>query len=323
MRSLVSLSVAVIAVLATATVSAAEMRSLRLATGKELGTYNLVGAAIRLVVEQSPVKDRLRIESVPTSGSTINVSGLREGAFDLALIQADQAVQAVRGSALFDGKPFPELRVLARLHEETTTLIVRQNAEIATLADLSGKRISIGPENSGGRAIVEQLLTRAAITPGEVVSERLTPQGALCGKKADAMLLVTGHPSALLAATIARCRAKIVPVTGPAVDALVDGTKGLDRAAIPARVYVGVSHAVPTIGTRALLAARADLDDSVVVDLLKVLADDLDLMRMLHPALTGLDKPADLKPTLSEPLVHPAAAAFLAGLSAGKGSGAK
>jgi len=326
MRRLVGLSAALAAIVLGCAAHAAEVRELRLATGKELGTYNLVGTAIHLVVEQSSSAARIKVTAIPTSGSTINIQGLRDGAFDLAIIQADQAIAATRGTAPFADKPFPELRVLARLHEETLALLVRSGVDVNGLSELNGKTVSIGGAGVGGRDLVERLFTAADVKPAMIVPDAVTAQTALCGKKADAVLTLTGHPSALLASVIARCHAKVEPLTGPAVDRLIADTKGLTRAAVPRRVYVGVGKAVPTIGTRALLAARSDLDDATATDVVRAIAENLDLMRMLHPSLQGLDQPADLKPDLDEPAVHPAAGRFLDGLvrdSKAKGSAVK
>jgi len=329
MRRLVGMSVALVAFVLGCAAHAAEVRELRLAAGKELGTYNLVGTAIHLVVEQSGAAERVKVTVVPTGGSTINIQGLRDGAFDLALVQADQAIAAVKGEGAFAGKPFPELRALARLHEETLALVVRSGVEVGGISDLNGKTISIGGTGAGGRDLVERLLSVADVRPATIVPDAVSAQKALCGKKADAVLTLTGHPSALLAGVIARCHATIAPIVGPGVDRLIADAEGLTRAAVPRRVYVGVGKAVPTVGTRALLAARADLDDRAAVDVVRAIAENLDLMRMLHPALQGLDKPADLKPDLARPVVHSAALRYLDelvhadGAGRGKGSAAK
>lgn len=323
MRRLITASaIAFLSIVAFGTARADEVRSLRLATGNELGTYNLVGSAIHIVLEQSGAAGRVRVEALPTGGSTINLTGLREGAFDLAVVQADQAIDAFKGLGVFAGKSFPELRAIARLHDETLAVLTRSDAGVAGLSDLAGKRLAAGVSDSPTRVLVERLLTTADVK-ANFVGEPLSPEAVLCRKKADAYLTVTGHPSALLAGVIARCRAKVDPVEGPAVDKMTTEIKGLEKDVVPRRVYVGVGKAVPTLGTRAILVARADLDDAVVTDVVRAIAENLDLMRMLHPALWGLNDAAALKPTLDEPTVHPAAARYFEGLPREKKSAAR
>jgi TRAP transporter TAXI family solute receptor len=82
-----------------------------------------------------------------TPGSVYNIEALRSGELDFGVVQSDVAFAAYNGEEGFVGAPFRDLRSVLPLHSELVTIVAR--AEIHQLADLSGKRINVGPEGSG------------------------------------------------------------------------------------------------------------------------------------------------------------------------------
>lgn len=306
-----ALSAAAVAFMTLTGSAQAETKSLTLATGSELGTYYPVGVALRMLLEQTPAAGKLALKAVPTKGSIDNLEGMRSGAFDLALVQNDQLKDAVQGTGAFAGKPIANLRSVMRLHEEALALVVRRSAKIRSLDDLSGHKIDLGAVGSAGRLIAEHLLAATA-KPGPLVVDlqNIAVSSALCQKRIDGAFLFIGHPSAVLVDALGRCKGRLVPLHGPAVDSVLKDNNGLSPAAIPARGYAGVNKPVPTIGSYAVLVARADLDDAAVHDLLAAASDNFNLLLMLHPALFGIENPAALRPDGGAVPLHAEAARF-------------
>ena len=123
---------------------AAEPNTVRILTASADGNY--FKAATQL---QGTLKDfgyKLDVRTSP--GSFHNVDQLGLGKTDLAIAQFDTIMVYV-GLGEEGKKKADNAQALAPLGEEFIHVIVNKKAGIKTLADLKGKRISVGPEHSG------------------------------------------------------------------------------------------------------------------------------------------------------------------------------
>ena len=128
----------------------------------------------------------------------------------------------------------------------------------------------------------------------------------LCDNKIDGFFYSVGHPSANIQDPTATCGAKLIPLTGPAVDKLVKEHAYFARAVIPGGMYAANPQPTETYGVLATLVTTAKAPDNVVYALVKATFDNFDEFKKLHPAFTNLDSTKMVKDGLSAPL-HPGA----------------
>ncbi|MFQ8429857.1 TAXI family TRAP transporter solute-binding subunit [Amaricoccus sp. W119] len=287
---------------------------LRLETGSLAAVYYPVGVALCRLPNQHRPETSLRCAAVPSEGSVANIEALRAGEADLALAQTDTAADAVAGEGAFaDAGPMDGLRSVMSLYPEPVTIVARADSGIASLTDLQGKRISLGQAGSGQRALADALMgalgwdaASFAETP-DLPTEDLA--AALCGGEIDAYLVTIGHPALVVRETTRGCDARLVPVTGPAVDGLVSGTAALVTAEIPGGVYRGNPDPTPSFGPGATLFARAETPEAEVRAIVAGIFGDFDMLSGLHPALAGLSREASVTRGLAAPL-HPGAESY-------------
>jgi TRAP transporter TAXI family solute receptor len=129
---------------------------------------------------------------------------------------------------------------------------------------------------------------------------------ALCDNKIDGFFYGVGHPSAAIQDPTTACGAKLVPLTGPAVDALVKAHPYYSVATIPGGMYANNPDDVTTFGVRATVVTNASTPDDVVYNLVKAVFENFDDFKKLHPAFAKLDPKEMVKAGLSVPL-HPGA----------------
>lgn len=288
------------------------------AAGSEVGAYFPVAGALKLLLASDKNAGQTRLTPVATAGAVENLEGLRARRFDFALVQADQLFDAFQGRGAFAAAgPATELRTVLALHGESLALLARPGVKIKGLEDLVGKKVDLGPEGSGVRAVAEALT--AGLPKGGVKPVALSmgeTAAALCAKKADAAFVMVGHPSAALLDGLTRCKNKLVPVTGPAVESLLLANPALAAVDVPAKIYPGVAKPVSTVGTRAVLVTRADVDSAAVGAVVEAARSNFDVLRLLHPALYSLTDVASLRPKSGAVPLHGAAeAAFDASAS--------
>src|SRR5690606_26734923 len=199
------------------------------------------------------------------------------------------------------------------LHPEPLTLVARKEASIKGLADLKGKRVAIGNPGSGTRASVDELMAATGMKASDfsAVSELKADEhgAALCDNKIDAFFYVVGHPNASLQDPATTCGAKLVSITGPAIDKLVADNAYYAKATIPAGMYKGNDEATETYGVLGTFVTSSKQSDDMVYTLVKAVFDNFDDFKKLHPALGILKSENMVVDGLSAPL-HPGAAKY-------------
>jgi hypothetical protein len=293
-----------------------DTRVVALATGDVTGAYFPVGVALCRVVNERRREHGLRCAATPSAGSLANLEALRAGEVELALVQSDAQAAAWRGTGTFasDG-PDAALRAVMALHPEPLTLVARADAGIAALADLPGKRVSVGPAGAGQRLLVDALLAELGWRPGAFAETLELDPGAaanaLCEGRLDAFFFAVGHP-ALAIREAASCGARLVELAGPEVDALVAADPFHRPAVIPAGTYVGQDAPVRTFGVGATLVAAAAAPEGVVETVAGAILDNLGPLAGFDPRLAALERDRLASDGLTAPLHPGAEAAFRA-----------
>src|SRR5690606_11803876 len=125
---------------------------------------------------------------------------------------------------------------------------------------------------------------------------------ALCDNKIDGFFYAVGHPSANIQDPTTTCGAKLVSLTGPAVDKLVKENSYFAKATIPAGMYNNNPQATETYGVLATLVTSAKVDAETVYQLVKATFENFDEFKKLHPAFANLQPQDMVKNGNSAPL---------------------
>ncbi|MEQ9640768.1 MAG: TAXI family TRAP transporter solute-binding subunit [Alphaproteobacteria bacterium] len=152
---------------------------LTIATGAPGGAYHDFAQRYKKILE----RENVELEVIRTEGSVENVGLLREGGADVALVQG----------GVLGPEEHPDLASLGALFYEPLWLFYRGEQTQRSLLDLAGKRIAIGPEGSGTRALMLRLLSANGMD-GEVVQlsdlSGAAAAEALLADKVDAVAYV-------------------------------------------------------------------------------------------------------------------------------------
>jgi uncharacterized protein len=282
-------------------------------TGGVTGVYYAVGGAICRLMNKNRAATGLRCSVESTGGSVFNVNAIKSGELDFGLTQSDIQFNAAKGEAQFKGNPDPDLRAVFSVHPEPFTVLARKDAGVNSFADFKGKRFNIGNPGSGTLASMEELLKQMGWTRADfslAAELKADEQGtALCDNKIDGFFYGVGHPSAAIQDPTIACGARLIPLTGPAVDALVKAHPYYARATIPGGMYANNPNPTETYGVLATVVTSAKVADSTVYALVKAVFDNFDEFKKLHPAFAHLDPKEMIKNGLSAPL-HPGAIKF-------------
>jgi len=292
---------------------AAEQQFVTIGTGGVTGVYYPSGGATCKIVNRTRSEHGVRCAVETTLGSIANVKKLRQGEIDFGYVQSDWQYHAYNGTSVFqeDG-PYTDLRAVFSLHSEVATIVVREQSEIQSFADLKGARVSIGAEGSGSAASWGALIDH--LDWPEADREGFTDLGtselaeALCAGDIDAYFVLIGHPAGLIEETRQQCDIRLLGIENASVESLLEETPYYMSAAIPSGLY-GLDEPIGSYGAVATFVTSARMPDDVVMTMLDALFENFDSFRRLHPALNSLS-PADMAGAEMAAPLHPGALTF-------------
>ncbi len=252
------------------------------------GFYALGQALAR---EYGRVLPNLDMEVRESDGAASNLEAIERGEADVGLSHADTTYLAFAGRLDDRRESFDRLRAIAMLQLAQVHVVVHANAAIRSVADLRGRRLSLGRPRWGSASTAALALNAFGVALPDVQLEAMRYDEAadrLSRGPLDALLVTGTYPLAAVTAATA-AGARILPLDGPAIDALRREYPFFRRTSIPGGTYPGQPNAVHTIGVPTMLVCRADLDETVVHDLTERLFEILPLLPPLQASLGQMD----------------------------------
>ncbi len=291
----------------------AQQKFVTVGTGGVTGVYYAVGGAVCRLMNKDRATTGIRCSVESTGGSVFNVNAIKSGELEFGLSQSDVQFNAAKGQAQFKDKADAYLRAVFSVHPEPFTVLARKEAGVAKFEDFKGKRFNVGNPGSGTRASMEQLLAKMGwkLSDFSLAAElKADEQGtALCDNKIDGFYYGVGHPSAAIQDPTTACGAKLISLTGPAVDELVKEYPYYAKATIPGGMYAGNPNPTETYGVLATVVTSAKVPEATVYAMTKAVFENFDEFKKLHPAFANLDPKKMIKDGLSAPL-HPGAVKY-------------
>lgn len=286
-----------------------QQKFLTIATGGTAGTYFPLGGALAEIWNKNV--QGINASATVTGASIANVAMLGKGDVDVIFVQNDGAYYALNGIELFKDKPMKDIRGIACLYNETVQLVALADSGIKKVADLKGKRVSVGAAGSGVEINARQILAAAGLSYSDIKVQYLSFSESASNLKdgnIDAAFNTAGAPTAAIQDLSASKKIVLVPIDGAIAAALMKQWSFYTPEKIPANTYQGVTSDVLTVSVKSMLAARAGMDPQLVYNLLKAMYANGDRLAASHKKgadiklATGLDG-------MSIPL-HPGAEKF-------------
>lgn len=249
-----------------------------------------------------------------THGSVENVLGVNAGRLEGALVQADVAYWAAQGSRLFEEQGVLEnLRAVAMLYTDSVHLVARRDAGIDSVADLKGRRVSLGARGSGTLFDARGILAAYDLEIADLDVSYLSAGAAadaLAAGELDAFFVIDAEPVPSVAELAADVPIELVPLSGGEAEQLRGMHPFFIMGAIAGGTYEGVPEDTPTLSVPVVFVVRADLDADLVKGVTRALwhPSTQNLLREGHPRGRPLDLQAGAE-HMGLPL-HEGAAAY-------------
>ena len=256
--------------------------TMTMGTGGTAGTYYGYGGILGNQIKTSA---GVTVNVVSTDGSKANILGIDAGNYQLATVQSDVMAYAWDGSRTFEteGK-LESFRVIGGLYAEAVQLVTMDPA-IKSVADLKGKKVSIGASGSGVYFNAIDILAAAGLTENDIVAQYQSfgdSADALKDGKIDAAFIVAGAPTPAIQELCTTTDAYLVPVDGAVASKLMESSPYYTTYSIPANTYKGQTEEVTTVTVKATLIVSASASEDTVYNVTKAIFDNVDAIKAAH-----------------------------------------
>lgn len=285
----------------------AQPRSVTIGTGSSTGVYQVAGEAICRLVNRESERHGILCSVKGASGSVYNVNAIKSGELDFGIVQSDVQFHAVKGQGRFrESGAHKDLRAVFSVYPEPLMVLARENSGVKKFEDFKGKRFNVGNPGSGTRATVEVLMAALNMKPSDFSqATELSPDEhgqALCGNRIDGFGYVVGNPAVNLLYPTKTCGARLIPLTGPAIDRMVMDYPYFAYTTIAGGTYPVNREPVRSFGVVATFVTSAKVPDDVVYTVVSAVFDHFEEFRKQHPSFAYLPPMDTLNSGLTAPL---------------------
>jgi len=275
-------------------------------TGGTSGVYYPMGVALSQIYGKALPDVKVSVQATKASAENLNL--LQSGRGEVAFTLGDSLSDAWKGDpeAGFP-TPLKKLRGIAGIYPNYIQIVASADSGIKSLADLKGKRVSVGAPKSGTELNARAVLKAAGLGYGDLAKVEYLPFGESVELMKNRQLDVTLQSAGLGVSALRDLAAsmKIVVVEIPAAVVAKIGDPAYQPAIIPAGTYEGQAKDVPAIAIQNFLVTREGVSADTVYKMTKAMWENIPALVAAHSAGKAIRKETALA-GMAVPL-HPGA----------------
>lgn len=255
------------------------------ATGGTGGAYYLVGTGMSALAEKYL---NLKMMVQTSSSSTENGNLLENKEVEFAICRPDGTYYSMKGEREFKGKePLKNLRAVMLGHAAAVQVVTLEKSGIKTWSDMKGKRIALATQSSPAVYIARSTLEVNGIKEGDYKPAYLTlaeTAEALKNGSIDVGFFITAFPTSAILDLTATTKVHFIEMEEEKVDELIEAYQFGYKGYMPANTYEGQDKKIWMMRDPAILMTRADVDEDLVYNLIKMICEKTDELAEIHPA---------------------------------------
>jgi hypothetical protein len=268
-----------------ATTALAQQQFVNVLTGGQSGVYYPLGVALSQIYAKAIPNARATAQVTKASAENLNL--LQAGRGELGFSLGDAVSDAWKGDAEAGFKTkLDKLRGLSATYNNYIQIVANADSGIKTLADLKGKRISVGAAKSGTELNARAILKAGGLTYADLGKVEYLPFGEsvelMKNRQLDATLQSAGLGVASIRDLATSIKIVVIPVPADVVAKV--GDAAYQAAVIPANTYAGQTVDVATAAIPNFLVTHAGVSDELAYQMTKSLYENLDTLYAAHNA---------------------------------------
>ena len=296
--------------LAGASLPAQAQDFINILAGGTSGVYYPLGVALSKVFTDKIKGSRPSVQA--TKASVENLTLLQQGKGEIAFTLGDSLALAWAGDeeAGFKSK-LTKLRGVSAIYPNYIQIVASKESGIKTLADLKGKRLSVGAPKSGTELKARAILEGAGLSYKDLGKVEYLPFNESVELMKNRQLDATLQSAGLGVASIRDLATSVEIVVVEIPAAVVDKVgPPYVNVTIPANTYTGQTEAVRTAAVVNYLVTHSGVKDEIVYQMTKAMYESLPDLVAAHAAARDI-KIENAVQGMPIPL-HPGAERYLA-----------
>lgn len=288
----------------------AQTLNISFASGGTSGTYYPYATALMNVWNSNVEGMNCNVEATGASQENINL--VSRGEAEVAIVQNDVMTYAYEGTESFEGKQTQNFVTMGTVYSEVCQIVAAADANIQSVADLKGKRVSIGDIGSGVEANAKQILAAYGMTTDDIKMQNLgfgPSADAIKDGSLDAAFITAGIPTTAVMELATTHDVDIVPIDSATVEKLKADYPFYTEYTIDSSAedaYKGMDADVLTVSVKATLIVSPELDEETVYQMTKAMFENKETVMQAHAKGAELDAAAAVEGISVVPL-HPGA----------------
>ncbi len=258
-------------------------------TGGTGGVYYPLGVAISKIYAEKIKDSKPSVQS--TKASVENLNLIQQGKGELAFTLGDSLADAWNGNAEVGFKAkLDKLRTIAAIYPNYIQIAALKDSGIKTLADLKGKRLSVGAPKSGTELNARAILTGAGMSYKDLGKVEYLPFNEsvdlMKNRQLDATLISAGLGVSAIRDLCASVECVIVEIPKTVTDKI---GAPYQSATIPGGTYPGNDKDVTAAAVQNYLVTGAGVSDDLAYQMTKDIFDNLSTLQAAHAAAKAIN----------------------------------
>ncbi|HHX88510.1 MAG TPA: TAXI family TRAP transporter solute-binding subunit [Paracoccus sp.] len=257
---------------------------LAIATGGTGGVYYPMGGGLAEMINNRI--DGYSATAEVTGASVENMGLIALGDADLALALADTVYQAYHGESRFEGQEMDMLRGLASVYSNMVQIVALESSGVTSLADLRGKRVSVGAPGSGTEINAQAILSANGISYDDINVQRLNfneTADALANGDIDAGFWSVGAPTSSIMNLATTQSIVMIELSADEIAAAREADPIFAQTSLPAGIYDGVNETT-VLGVPNVLVVSSEMPEELAYNLARTMFENIADLRAVHPA---------------------------------------
>ena len=260
-------------------------------TGGSSGVYYPLGVSLTQIYGKVMPDAKMSVQATKASAENLNLLQARKG--EIAFTLGDTLSEAWKGNADVGFKaPLAKLRTVAAIYPNYIHFLAAEDSGIKSLADLKGKRVSVGAPKSGTELNTRDILKAAGMGYQDFAKVEYLGYAEsvelMKNRQLDATILSSGLGVAAVRDLATALKIVVIPISAELVGKI--GDAAYQTGTIPANTYNGQAADVQTVLVPNYLVTHQGVPAETVYKMTKSMAENLDAMVNAHAAAKAIKK---------------------------------
>jgi TRAP transporter TAXI family solute receptor len=254
--------------------------SLTIGTASQGGTYFIYGTGLGGLISE---KLGVNASSEVTGGPVQNATLVETGDHQIGLVTMGPAYEAWTGnSELAPGVEHKSLRALFPMYQTPFQVVALRSSGIASAADLSGKRVSVGPAGGTAATYWPRFFESVGVQPNVSYSGANDAVSQVKDGLIDAFAFAAGVPISAFAQIAAENQVNIFGFSEEQRTKIISEMPELAAFDVPGGLYQGFPDEGPTVALWNFAVAHEDMPETLAYEITKLVMENNPRMVQIH-----------------------------------------